>query len=440
VNDFLVFFLGLLTGGTVAWLWATSRARADAATGSAALRDRATAAETSARELRQQLDAREADLTAVREQLATTRQSLVAAETRHQAAVQHFEEQKRLLDEARAKLADTFKALSADALKANSETFAKQAEERIKPLKEVLEKYETQVKELEKARVGAYEGIRQQMKSIGEAHRQLQQQTGKLVTALRAPQVRGRWGELTLRNVVELAGMSAHCDFREQQSVDTDEGLLRPDLLVNLPGNRTLVVDSKTPLEDYLSAVEAGDEETRTEHLRRHAAATRKHLQQLSGKAYWSRLPATPEFVVMFIPGESFFAAALEQERTLIEEGIEARVILATPTTLVALLRTVAYSWQQQQMVENAEQIARQARLLFERVQTFAEHFGKIGRELTGAVHAYNAAIRSWQSRVLPAGRNLPALGAVTGGEEFPDPGTIDVLPAGAASVPPGAS
>jgi DNA recombination protein RmuC len=380
-------------------------------------------------ELRRQVGEHQQEIGRLRAGLEQAQQARVSAETRLESATKHFEEQKRLLDEARTKLADTFKALSADVLKSNSEAFVKQAEERIKPLKDALEKYEKQVVELEKTRVGAYEGIRVQMKSIGEAHQRLQQETGRLVTALRSPHVRGRWGEITLKRVVEVAGMSPHCDFETQPSTETDEGRRRPDLIVRLPGSRTIVVDAKAPLNDYVNAVETEDDESRQASLRRHAMAVRSHMQSLSNKAYWSQFDSTPDFVVMFLPGESFFSAALEQDRNLIEDGFRDRVILATPTTLIALLRSVAYSWQQQDIVENAREIARTARELFERLGPFTSHFDKVGSGLKQAVGAFNAAMASWQSRVVPAGRRLPELGATAAGAQFPELTAVDVLP-----------
>jgi DNA recombination protein RmuC len=249
------------------------------------------------------------------------------------------------------------------------------------------------------------------------------------VTALRVPQVRGRWGEITLQRVVEVAGLSQHCDFETQPSTLTDEGRRRPDMVVRLPGRRTIVVDAKTPLIDYLNAIEANDEEARQASLRRHAGMVRSHMQALSGKAYWSQLEATPDFVVMFLPGETFFSAALEQDRALIEDGIRHRVLLATPTTLIALLRSVAHSWQQREVTDNAEKIARSAREFFERVCVFAEHLGEIGRGMSRASEAYNKAARSWESRVLPAGRKLPELGAAPADSEVPELPAVEILP-----------
>jgi len=410
-----VFVGGLLVGAVIAWLWAAGRGRAaDAALG----------------EIRRQLEHDRGETESLRGLLAAEQQTRVAAQTRLDAMVKGFEEQKRLLSDAEKALKDAFAALSAEALKNNTEFFAKQTEEKVKPLKEALDKYEKQIIEMEKARQGAYAGISEQMKTIGAASQQLNQQTSKLVNALRAPQVRGRWGEITLQRVVEVAGLSHHCDFAPQVSIASETGRLRPDLVVMLPGQRSVVVDAKTPLVDYLSAVEAADEESRQGQLRRHAAAVRTHMQSLSSKRYWDQLDATPEFVVMFLPGESFFSAALEQDRELIEDGMKAGVILATPTTLIALLRTVAYSWQQQEVAENARRIAEAARELFERVSVFAGHFGGIGKSLQQAAEVYNRAARSWETRVVPSGRRMPDLGATQKGAEFPELPLVEAQPA----------
>lgn len=410
-----VFFLGgLLIGGLVAWLWAASRAR-----GLAGGMD----------ELRRHTDGLTQQLAQVREALDQEKTGRVAAETRLKASAESMAEQRALLSEAEKKLKDAFAALSAEALKNNTETFAKQTEEKVKPLKEALEKYEKQIKDLETAREGAYKGIKAQLDLMGTANQKLQDQTMKLVTALRAPQVRGRWGEITLQRVVEFAGMSAHCDFVAQPSTETDDGRRRPDLIVTLPGGRTVVVDAKTPLADYLNATEASDEEARRTCLRRHAAAVRGHMQDLSSKTYWNQFESTPDFVVMFLPGESFFSAALENDRGLIEDGIRSRVILATPTTLIALLQTVAYTWQQQEVAENTQQIADAARELYERILKYAEHFSGVGESLQRATASYNKAIASWQSRVLPAGRRVAELGPTSKDEEFPELKAVEAVP-----------
>jgi DNA recombination protein RmuC len=290
-------------------------------------------------------------------------------------------------------------------------------EQLVGPIRESLEKVGGSIQEFERARIEAYGSLLAQVRALDDAQRALRKETGNLVTALRSPTVRGRWGEMQLRRVVEAAGMLEHCDFAEQATIGGDGRLGRPDLIVRLAGGKYVVVDAKTPLQAYLEALEADDETVRSGRLDDHARQLRDHIHKLSAKGYWSQLPATPEFVVLFIPGETFFSAALERDPSLIEEATKRQVILATPTTLIAVLWAIAHGWREERLAENARQISDLGRELHERLGTMAGHFGKLKRSIDAVVTAYNAAAGSLETRVLVSARKLKELGATSTGE-----------------------
>jgi DNA recombination protein RmuC len=451
MNEWLLFAMGLVLGGAVAWFWAKARSAADLSRAQVEAEGRTRAAESTVNELRAQLEGLRESLGQLQAQLRTEGEQRAGAEARLQEAQANLEGQKKLLDEARQKLADTFNALAAEALKSNNQAFVtlakstfqtiqaqaqgdletrqKAIEGLVDPLREALGRYEKQIQEMERVRQSAYGGLEQHLKMLASEAEKLQQQTGSLATALKGgPQVRGRWGEMTLRRVAELAGMSEHCDFTEQETVSSESGRQRPDMIVNLPGGRRIAVDAKVPLQSFLDAASATIEDERRANLLKHAQRVRNHMNQLAARSYWEQFDPAPEMVVLFLPGESFFAAALEQDRTLIEDGMEKRVILATPTTLIALLRAVAYGWRQEQMEKNAQAVSELGKQLYDRVRTFLEHFEAVGTALHRSIENYNKAVGSLESRVLPSARRFKELGAATG-EDMIDLEPVDETP-----------
>lgn len=366
-------------------------------------------------------------------QLAEMKTALATEQQSHANAIQN--------------LKDSFAALSGEALSANNQSFLQLATETlkqfhtkaegelkvreqavenlVKPIREALEKSHVQIQGLEGSRKEAYGALNKHLEQLAQSQQSLQSETRNLVNALRKPEVRGRWGELSLKRLAELAGMIEYCDFIEQETRDSAEGRQRPDMIVKLPDAREIVVDVKTPLDAYLSAVETSDEATRKLHLDRHARLVRERVRELSAKAYWNQFPNSPEFVVLFIPGDQFLAAALDNDPSLLEDALKSRVILATPTSFVALLRAVAYGWRQSALAENAQKIREVGEEMYARLATFAEHFVNVGKGLDNAVGNFNKAVGSFETKLMPGARKFIEMG-VAAKKDLPEPEPIE--------------
>jgi DNA recombination protein RmuC len=384
---FATLLVGLAVGGLAAWFVARARSASTVAASSA-------------------------DAVALRAELEIERRST--------------QEKLSLVERANAQWEKRFEALSAEALKSNTSSFLELARTQLSPISKTLDAVKDHAEQLERARQQAYGSLVQQVKTLADGQERLRTETGNLVTALRSPHTRGRWGEIQLKRVVELAGMVEHCDFAQQPSARDGEGkLLRPDLVVKLPGGKNVVVDSKVPLEAYLDAIRTDiTDDERSTHLARHARLVREHMSALGAKRYWQQFAPAPEFVVMFMPDESFFRCALEADPSLIEAGVDAGVLPASPTNLIALLRTVSYGWQQETVAESARKVSELGRELYDRLGTFAKHFARVGGNLDTAVRAYNEAVGSLETRVLVTARKLEQNGAGVG--ELPEIKTLD--------------
>ncbi len=380
------------------------------------------------------------------------REDLAATNARAEEQERSATEKLALVANTESRLSDTFKALSADALNSTSQTFLelataklakfqeqakgdldarqKAVDSLVQPIKESLTKVDGKLGEIEKTRLSAYSSLDTQLKALIDSHLpKLHNETANLVKALRQPTTRGRWGEVQLHRVLEMAGMLEHCDFVEQSTAAGEDGRVRPDAIVKLAGGRRIVIDAKVPFTAYLAAAEAADDEERADQLAQHAALVRNHMTALGRKAYWETFSPSPDFVIMFLPGEMLYSAALQQDPSLIEAGLDEKVVLATPTTLIALLRTIALGWREQALALNAQEVAQLGRQLYDRVASLAAHWSEVGDKLDKAVGAYNRSVGTLETRVLVTARKFVELEAAPADAEIEAPSPIETLP-----------
>jgi len=446
----IIFAAGFTAGGILLWVIARLAAqkeifnqvneiRRSLSARVTELEGRARYAEGQMDQLRRQLDLSEGEIAGLRKALDDERVQAVEAQARLDESARSIERQRGVIETMRTEMADTFRAQASAALESSNRSFLELASENlgrileqtkgklgehraglegtIRPLQETLKRYEEQLREMERVRAEQAGDLSRQIQALGAMNEALQRETAGLSTALRKPQVSGSWGQMSLRRAAELAGMAPWCDFDEQVTVDTEAGKLRPDMIVRLPNGRVIVVDAKAPVDAFLNALQASGEEDRKKAFAGYVAAVRAHMNGLGSKAYWDQFEESPELVVMYLPGETFFSAAIENDPGLIEDGSLRKVILATPTTLIALLKAVAYGWQQEQVATGAREINRLGREIYERFSVVADHIGRAGTNLSKAVEAHNDAVRSIETRLMPSFRRFRDLGVSTSRE-----------------------
>ncbi len=432
--EWILLIVGLAVGGGAGWaigyLLADRKSRSEASEHQIGLATAQQQAASFAEQLKRESDT----ALALRSQLSTADKQAATLAAELRGAQQNILEQKQLLDSAQEKLRESFSHLSSEALAKNNEAFLHLARQRfdslakesagslderkaqieglLKPMNELLNQYQARLGEIEKSRTEGYSMLREQLGSLAAIQRTLGDQTNQLVTAMRRPSTRGQWGELALKRLVELAGMTARCDFSEQLTIDTEDSRQRPDMVVHLPGDRDVVVDSKAVFDAFFEAASCVDEDQRKVHLQKHSQQVRARARELTGRAYWNQFKRTPEFVVMFLPGEAFLYAAVEQDQSLLEDCLKGRVIVSTPTTLMALLKTIEFGWRQEEVAANAEEIQKLGKDLFDRLATLGEHFANLGGAIEKTVSAYNKAVATVETRVLVTARKMSELGA----------------------------
>ena len=450
IDLLIAFAAGFAAGGILLWVIArlaaqkeilhqTDEIRRSLSARVTELEGRARYAEGQMDQLRRQLDLSEGEIAGLRKALDDERVQAVEAQARLDESARSIERQRGVIETMRTEMADTFRAQASAALESSNRSFLELATENlgrileqtkgklgehqaglegtIRPLQETLKRYEEQLREMERVRAEQAGDLSRQIQALGAMNEALQRETAGLSTALRKPQVSGSWGQMSLRRAAELAGMAPWCDFDEQVTVDTEAGKLRPDMIVRLPNGRVIVVDAKAPVDAFLNALQASGEEDRKKAFAGYVAAVRAHMNGLGSKAYWDQFEESPELVVMYLPGETFFSAAIENDPGLIEDGSLRKVILATPTTLIALLKAVAYGWQQEQVATGAREINRLGREIYERFSVVADHIGRAGTNLSKAVEAHNDAVRSIETRLMPSFRRFRDLGVSTSRE-----------------------